>query len=126
MLTTFIFIVLYLTLLQSSLSKLGEHSQRRRWGRDRREKEMYPRPPSCSPLPAYMRHAFTDFPSYCSIPLFEHLALSLGTGRILYCTIFHKSKYKKAGVLPIRIVWSNVSSIGPLSPIRFRDPVVTL
>ena len=27
----------------------------------------------------------------------------------------YKSKYKKVGVLPIRIVWSNVSSIGPSS-----------
>ena len=27
----------------------------------------------------------------------------------------HNSKYKKVGVLPIRIVWSNVSSIGPSS-----------
>ena len=26
-----------------------------------------------------------------------------------------ESKYKKVGVLPIRIVWSNVSSIGPSS-----------
>ena len=29
--------------------------------------------------------------------------------------ITHKSKYKKGGVLPIRIVKSNVSSIGPSS-----------
>ena len=27
----------------------------------------------------------------------------------------NKSKYKKVGVLPIRIVWSNVSSIDPSS-----------
>ena len=27
----------------------------------------------------------------------------------------HKLKYKKVGVLPMRIVWSNVSSIGPSS-----------
>ena len=27
--------------------------------------------------------------------------------------LFHKSKYKKVGVLPIRIVKSNVSSVGP-------------
>ena len=27
----------------------------------------------------------------------------------------YKSKYKKVGVLPMRIVWSNVSSIGPSS-----------
>ena len=27
----------------------------------------------------------------------------------------YKSKYRKVGVLPIRIVWSNVSSIGPSS-----------
>ena len=27
----------------------------------------------------------------------------------------YKSKYKKIGVLPMRIVWSNVSSIGPSS-----------
>ena len=27
----------------------------------------------------------------------------------------YKSKYKMVGVLPIRIVWSNVSSIGPSS-----------
>ena len=34
----------------------------------------------------------------------------------IYIFIFlFKSKYKKAGVLPIRIVWSNVSSIGPSS-----------
>ena len=30
-------------------------------------------------------------------------------------SIIYKSKYKKVGVLPIRIVWSNVSSIGPSS-----------
>ena len=29
--------------------------------------------------------------------------------------IIYRSKYKKVGVLPIRIVWSNVSSIGPSS-----------
>ena len=27
----------------------------------------------------------------------------------------NKPKYKKVGVLPVRIVWSNVSSIGPSS-----------
>ena len=31
----------------------------------------------------------------------------------------YKSKYKKVGVLPIRIVWSNVSSIGPTQHTTF-------
>ena len=35
---------------------------------------------------------------------------------LLYSTVYTgSSKYKKVGVLPIRIVWSNVSSIGPSS-----------
>ena len=34
---------------------------------------------------------------------------------LLYVILRYKSKYKKVGVLPIRIVWSNVSSIDPSS-----------
>ena len=32
--------------------------------------------------------------------------------------VVFKLKYKKVGVLPIRIVWSNVSSIGPSSEMK--------
>ena len=34
---------------------------------------------------------------------------------LLYVILRYKSKYKKVGVLPIRIVWPNVSSIDPSS-----------
>ena len=36
------------------------------------------------------------------------------TAVVRYVSIYswYKSKYKKVGVLPMRIVWSNVSSIG--------------
>ena len=46
--------------------------------------------------------------------------------KFIYMYTVYISKYKKVGVLPIRIVWSNVSSIGPWTEwIYMRDNHVT-
>ena len=64
----------------------------------------------------------------CSLSYYGWCSVSATSNSLNYWLLFHTrthlkigqqclyiSKYKKVGVLPMRIVWSNVSSIGPSS-----------